>query len=473
MTSSTNKHHLLIIGGGSAAFSAAIHAHGYGARVTIVNAGLPLGGTCVNVGCVPSKTLLRAAEAHHGPTHHGFAGIEGESRLADFRQVIEQKRELVRTLSKEKYRDVIEPLEDVEIIEERGRLVGPRTVDVGGARIKADSILIATGVSPMIPPIPGLADVDYLTNETAFELEELPKSLAIVGGNYVGLETAQLFARLGSEVTVLEYTEQILPTETPDIADELASHFHHEGIAIWTGANTLDVSSTRGGVLLKVEVGNETRELVVEKVLVATGRSPNTKDLGLDEAGVEIDEKGFIKVDAFLETSSKGIYGAGDVIGHPQFVYTAAYEGKLAARHAAGKERTPVDYSLVPWVAFTDPQVAGVGLDEREAAGQGFSPQTTILTLSNVPRSIAARDTRGFIKLIRDEETDRLLGARIVAPEGSELLMELALAIKYEMTTAEPCRSRRRPGRFRIGRLTGDDLRSAVAGDVTDGDAAA
>jgi mercuric reductase len=445
MSSSKNSDqtHLVIIGGGSAAFAAAIEAHGLGAKVTIINDGLPIGGTCVNVGCVPSKTLLRAAEAHHQPTRQRFTGIEGSSQVTDFSEVIAQKRELVGALRQAKYVDVIEPLEDVRLIDGRARLVGsktdgPKQVVVNGERIDADHVILATGASPAAPPIDGLDQVDYLTNETAFELDELPESMVVLGGNYIGLECAQMFARFGTEVTMLELQDQVLPTEIGDVADELSRHLSEEGIQIWTGATTTRVQSTASGIALEVECDGETHRLEAERLLVATGRRPNTTDLGVEEAGVVLSAEGKVVVDSYLETTAEGVYAAGDIICGPMFVYTAAFEGKLAAHNALGDQAPrPVDYSPLPWVVFTDPQVAGVGLDERQAAKEGFEPQATTLPLSAVPRAIAARDMRGFIKLIRDQKTDRLLGARIVAPEGSELLMELAVAIRHEMTVAE------------------------------------
>lgn len=437
-TISRDKPHLLIIGGGSAAFAAAIEAHGLGARVTIVNDGLPIGGTCVNVGCVPSKTLLRAAEANHVPNEQRFAGIDSSSRLADFGEVVAQKRQLVEALRQAKYLNVIEPLDAVERINGHARFVGPKTIEVDDKRIEADRVIVATGASPAVPPIEGIDETDYLTNETAFELEELPESLVVLGANYIGLECAQMFARFGTKVTILELQSQILPTETSDVAEELRRHLAEEGIDVWTEATTNRVEADADGVVLEVEHKGAVHRLRAEKLLVATGRVPNIRNLGIQEGGISLDEAGFVTVDSYLETTAQGVYAAGDVTGGPMFVYTAAYEGKLAARNALSDQQPgAVDFRPLPWVVFTDPQVAGVGIDEKQALEKGFEPQTTTLPLSEVPRAIAARDTRGFIKLIRDRDSDRLLGGRIVAPEGSELLMELAVAIRHQMTVGE------------------------------------
>lgn len=429
--------HLVIIGGGSAAFAAAIRAGELGARATIINDRLPIGGTCVNVGCVPSKTLIRAAEAHHRAAHHSFEGIESRSRVADFKAIIQQKRELVQELRQAKYIAVVKDMPGVRIIEGRAKLTSAKTVEVNGEEITADAILIATGVAPAIPNVPGLAESGYLTNETAFELEKLPESLIVLGGRYVALETAQMFSRLGSRVTILQRSGRILPDESPDITDALTGYFREEGIEVVINVQLERVFRERNEVILEASVNGEPRTFRAPHLLAATGRRPNTGDMGLEEAGVSLDNKRFLKIDETLQTNIPGIFGAGDVIGGHQFVYTAAYEGKLAAENSLTGERKPRDYTALPWVIFTDPQVAGVGLDERQARELGIDAETSLLPLSHVPRALAARDTRGFIKLIRDRHTDKLIGTRILAPEGSELLMEAAMAIKFRITIEE------------------------------------
>ncbi len=431
------KPHLVILGGGSAAFAAAIRATELGGKATIINARLPIGGTCVNVGCVPSKNLIRAAEAHFRANHNPFAGIRSHSEVVNFRQIIEQKRDLVSELRQGKYTDVVKDLPDVELIEGWGTLTSPNTVKVNGNEIVGDAVLIATGVSPAIPDVPGLAESGYLTNETAFELEELPESLIVLGGRYVALEIAQMFARLGSKVTILQRSERILPTESPDITDVLTSYFIGEGIEIVTGTQLEKVFRGGNGVTVQVVVDGEVRTFQASHLLAATGRKPNTRDIGLEALGVALDARGYLQVDTTLQTSVANIFGAGDVIGEHQFVYTAAYEGKIAAENALTGSRIERDYTALPWVVFTDPQVAGVGLDEHQAAEMGIETDTAVLPLSYIPRALAARDTRGFIKLIRNRFNDQLVGARILAPEGSELLMEVALAIKFGITVEE------------------------------------
>jgi mercuric reductase len=428
---------LVIVGGGSAAFAAAIRASELAAEAVIVNDGLPLGGTCVNVGCVPSKTLIRAAEALHRARAVPFAGIEARGRLADFGAVIEQKRTLVGGLRQAKYLDIVNELPGVRLVAGRACFTGPREVSAGGERLIGDAFLIATGARPAVPPIPGLGEVGFLTNETAFELEELPESLIVLGGRYIALETAQLFARLGTRVTILQRSDRILPSESPDLTEALADYLRAEGISIATGVVVREVGRDAAGVVVRARVAGEEHVLRGSHLLLAAGRAPNTRGLGLEAIAVDIDASGFLVVDEALRTSVPGVYGAGDVIGEPMFVYSAAAEGKLAAENAltgAGRKR---DLLAVPWVIFTDPQVAGVGMDERQAAAAGVEAEAAVLPLAAVPRAIAARDTRGFVKLIRDPASDRLLGARILAPEGGELLMELVLAIRHRITVTE------------------------------------
>ncbi|NOX38320.1 MAG: mercury(II) reductase [Calditrichaeota bacterium] len=431
------KPHFLIIGGGSAAFSAAIQAIELGARVTVINAGLPVGGTCVNVGCVPSKTLIRAAEGLYRAQTQRFAGIHTQGRLTDFSALIEQKNQLIANLRQTKYLNILKDSPDFQLVEARARFVDARTVEANGQRFTADKILIATGARTRIPNIKGLDKVKYLTNETAYQLSNVPESLIILGGNFIGLENAQLFARLGSRVTVVEMLPRILPAEEPEIAEEITRQFQEEGIRVITGARVHAVTQAGDRVTLELEVGKQVQQITAKSLWIATGRHPNTDSLNLENTAVQRDENDFIQVNDYLETHDPNIFAAGDVIGDPMFVYTAAYEGKLAAINALSPERRPRRYDPLPWVVFTDPQVAGVGMDETRARKEEFEAQSVTLPLSEVPRALAARDTRGFIRLVRDVKTDRLLGARIVAPEAGELVMMLSLAIMEKWTVKQ------------------------------------
>jgi len=435
--SAGSQKHLIIIGGGSAAFAATIKARELGARVTMINAGLPIGGTCVNVGCVPSKNLIRAAEALHRAQNNPFSGIQTRGQVTDFQAVMNQKRTLVQDLRQKKYLDIVQDMEGFRLINGRARVLSQTSVEVNGQTIEGDKILISTGARPHIPGIEGLREVPYLTNQSAFELENLPESIIVLGGRYIALEIGQLFARLGSRVTILQRSERILPTETADLTAGLTQYLRREGLEVITGNHFLRVYEQGSRVVVDSKIGGEARTFKAEKLIVATGRTPNTAQMGLEKAGVNLAENGSIIVDDTLRTAVSGIYAAGDVLGEHMFVYTAAYEGQLAAVNALTNAGVQRDYAVLPWVIFTDPQITGVGLDEVQAKARGINAETSTLNLDQVPRSIAARDTRGFIKLIRDRDTDKLVGARILAPEGAELIMEVSLAIKYGITVRE------------------------------------
>ncbi len=428
---------LVIIGGGSAAFAAAIKTSEWGGKAVIINDGLPIGGTCVNVGCVPSKTLLRAAEANYRPRHHHFAGITSESKVTDFEAVTRQTQALVADLRQQKYVDVVADDPHITILEGRATIARENTVEVNGRRLQAKNILIATGARTFVPDVPGLKEIDYLTNETAYQLEEQPEHLIVLGGRYIALENAQLFARLGSRVTMLQRSARILPTESADLTDTLTAYLEEEGMTIRTGVTLQAVRREGAEIVVEARIGSALQTFRGSHLFVATGRQGNTEGLGLKALGIETEGRGYLRVDETLRTTVATIFGAGDVLGEQQFVYTAAYEGHRAAENALTGTHLKRDYTALPWVVFTDPQVAGVGLDERQAEAAGIDFEVSKLNLDQVPRAVAARDTRGFIKLLRDRATDRLIGARILAPEGSELLMEVALAIKYGIAVNE------------------------------------
>ncbi len=432
-----NKDHydLVIIGSGSASFAGAIRATELGKSVAMIERST-LGGTCVNVGCHPSKTLIRAAEAKHHTLHTSFKGITSKGVDFDFSTVINEKDVLVDSLRDAKYKNVLRSYESIDFIEGEASFLSKHEVKVGNRIIRGDYFLIATGASAYAPQIPGLDKVKYLTSTTAFEIQEMPASMVIVGGRYIALELAQMFQRMGTKVTVLQRSDRILPTEDSDLTAALTGYLEDEGMAILTNVKMLHVSQ-KGHFSVSFEKDGEERILEVEQLVVATGRRPNTSGLNLEETGVELDRDKTIVTNEYSQTTQPHIYAAGDVIGNPSFVYTAAYEGKLAVENGFGGNIRQRDYSVVPYVVFTDPQVAGVGINEQTAKKEGIEVDVSKLTLDNVPRSLAARDTRGFIKLLKKKGTDYLIGASILAPEGSELLMEISMAIKYKIPVTE------------------------------------
>ena len=430
-----NTYDLAVIGAGSAGFSAAIAAAEQGANVALIGHGT-IGGTCVNVGCVPSKTMIRAAEALHGARAASrFPGLAGQAHVTDWRQLIAAKDDLVATLRQKKYIDLLPEYNGVAYLEGPARLAG-NGVAVNGSDIATDRIIVATGSSPAAPDIPGLADIPWLTSTTALELAEQPRSLLVVGGGYIGCELAQMFARTGTVVTLVTRT-RLLPGAEPEIAQALARYLADEGITVRTGLAYSRIERRDGHNALTIDVNGMAETLTAEQILMTTGRSPNTAGLGLEETGVRLAPNGGIVVDDRMRTSRSGVYAAGDVTGRDQFVYMAAYGAKLAALNALNGDGLTYDNATMPWVVFTDPQVAGVGLTEAVAKTRGFDTKTSIAPLDQVPRALAARDTRGLIKLVADSKTDRLLGGQILAPEGADSIQTMALAIKFGMTAHE------------------------------------
>jgi mercuric reductase len=432
---SNGPYDLAVIGAGSAGFSAAITAAEQGARVALIGHGT-IGGTCVNVGCVPSKTLIRAAESlHSARVAARFAGIRGEARLDGWQSLVAQKGELVAGLRQAKYVDLLPAYNTIAYVEGPARLAR-EGIHANGERLRAGKAIVATGASAAPASIPGIEDIEYLTSTTALELPELPRSMLVIGGGYIGCELAQLFARAGVRVTLV-CRSRLLPEGEPEIGAALARYLGEEGIDVRTGLAYRRIRRSGGGIALDVGLNGAEEALEAEVVLAATGRTPNTEGLGLADVDVALEENGGIRVDDRMRTSNPAVYAAGDVTGRHQFVYMAAYGARLAALNALNGDAHRYDATAVPRVTFTDPQVASVGLTETAAKSAGLDVKTSILPLDAVPRALAARDTRGLIKLVADKATDRLLGVHILAPEGCDSIQTAALAIKHGMTTRE------------------------------------
>ncbi|MGV6828755.1 MAG: mercury(II) reductase [Flavobacteriales bacterium] len=435
-----NNYDVIIIGGGSAAFSAAIKAESLGLSTLMVNGGLDFGGTCVNVGCVPSKNLTRAAETVYHSTHSNFSSIKPKGVDIDFKQLIKDKKELVAALQQHKYMDVVKDFKYLTMLKGWAKFVNKKTIVVDDKDIyTASKFVIATGATTNIPNIEGLSDVGYLTNVSLFDLEEKPESLTIMGAGYIGLEIAQAYSRLGVKVRIIEFTNRPLRSQTEDITDVLVEQYEIEGIEILPNfrAFKFEKSGTDTIIHCKCPDGSITQLIEKGHLVVATGTKPNTSKLGLENLNLKLTERGHILVNEKMETNLSNIYAAGDVTNTPPFVYTAATEGNTAITNAFTGENSKVDYSSLPWVVFTDPQLAGTGIDEVEAKEKGIPFEVSKLDLTHVPRALAAQDTRGFIKLIRNTETDKLIGARIIAPEGGELIQQLSMAIKFGITIKE------------------------------------
>ena len=419
---------LVVIGSGGAAMAAAIAARQAGKTVVLVEQAT-LGGTCVNVGCVPSKTLLAAAGARHGALANPFPGAPTSAGPVDLGALVEQKDELVDRLRHGKYAAVADA-HGFEVRPGRARFTGPDTVAVDDRPLAAHAYLIATGAQPAHPDLPGLDEVDHLTSTTAMEQTELPESMVVIGAGYVGMEQAQLFAHLGTRVTLVG---RLAPAAEPELAEVLRAVFADDGITVIEDRATA-VATEGGQVVVSTRSG---RRASGARLLVATGRAPRTPGLDLDAAGVKTDDRGFVLVDSQQTTSNPRIYAAGDVAGAPQYVYVAAATGRVAALNAtggAGPRPATVDYTGLPAVVFTRPQLASAGLTEIEARGAGHRCETRVLDLADVPRALANRDTRGAIKIVADADTGRVLGVHAVAEAAGEIMLAATYAIKATMT---------------------------------------
>jgi mercuric reductase len=440
--SNSNNNHfdLIIVGGGSAAFSAAIKAESLGLTTLMVNAGLDFGGTCVNVGCVPSKNLIRAAETAYHATHSNFKGVEPKGVTIDFKQVIKDKKALVAALQQQKYMDVVSDFKNLTMLQGWAKFIDQKTIIVDGKdTYTAIKFIIATGATTNIPNIEGLNEVGYLTNVSLFDLEEKPESLTIMGAGYIGLEIAMAYNRLGVRVRIIEFTDRPLRSQTKDITDVLGLQMKQEGIEMFPNYRAVKFEKRGADIVIycKRPDGSITELVEKGKLLVATGTKPNTSNLGLENIDLNRDSKGRIIVNNKMETNLSNIYAAGDVANTHAFVYTAASEGNTAVINAFTGANKALDYNSLPWVVFTDPQIAGAGMDEIEAEKEGIPFEVSKLDLTHVPRALAAQDTRGFVKLIRNKETDKLIGARIIAPEGGELIQQLSMAIKFGISVKD------------------------------------
>jgi mercuric reductase len=432
---SDDDYDLLIIGSGSAAFAAAIKARDLGARVGMIERST-IGGTCVNIGCVPSKALLRAAESYWRAGHSPFAGLETSAGLVDLPALLAQKRELVDTLRKEKYADLLE-VYSIEFIEGDATFVDGNTVDIGDRRLKAFRFLVATGAEPWVPPIDGLDDVDYLTSAGALELDEVPHEMIVVGANAIGLELGQLFTHLGSTVTFVEALDRIAPFEEPEVSEILHEYLVSHGASIHTGAMASKAGVDSGRVWLEIETNGATTRLEADRLLMATGRRARISGLGLEAAGVETDIRGHIVVGDDLQTSNPAIFAAGDVTSHPQFVYVAARGGNIAAENALRGTGPRIDFKTMPRVTFTSPTIASVGLTEEQAREAGHPVITSVLPLEAVPRALVDLEVHGLIKLVADESNGLLLGAHILADGAGDVIQAAVMALKYRATIDE------------------------------------
>jgi mercuric reductase len=448
MSNNAEKFDLIIIGGGAAAFSAALKAESHAVRTAMVERGL-LGGTCVNVGCVPSKNLLGAGELLHSSSNPPYSSIPPcYEQNFDFSKTIRQKDNLVRFLRKQKYYDVLSSLENVKLIEGNVYFLSANKIRInnnGSSRtLEAKNFIVATGSSVSVPStstIKGIDNVDYLTNIEALSLDKKPSSMIVIGGRALGLELAQMYSRFGTKVTVLQRSDAIIPEHEPEISSALMQYLSEEGVDIITGIKIQELYQRNDTKYVKIcgrnrNHNNKSKTLEAEELLMATGRKPNTRDLHLENAAVVLrPSDGAVIVDSEMHTSAPNIWAGGDVVGEPMLEALAAKEGATAADNAITGSHKKIDFLSVPSAIFTSPQVASVGLTEKKAMERYGVCACRTLEMKDVPKALIVNETKGLIKMVvNPDESNRVVGVHIVADKAADIIHEGAMAVKYQLT---------------------------------------
>ena len=423
---------LVILGAGSAGFAAAIKASELGKKTAIIENGT-IGGTCVNVGCVPSKHLLHVGDVYYYSKNHGFKGIKTGETALDFAEAIRQKDELVEFLRKSRYVDILKGLPNTAFFEGKGGFVSKSEVEVDDEVLKAKKFIVATGSSPDIVQFEGVDRVGFLTNVEALSLKQLPESMIIVGGRALALEFAQMYAHFGTKVTVLQRNPRILPEDEPEISNELTRCLKDEGIEIQTGVQVRTVDQRDGMKFVKCVLEGVEQEFRAQQILMATGRKPNTEGIGLDLALVE-KEKGFVKTNQLLQTNNPDVYAAGDCASPIMLETLAAKMGNIAVRNAFENAGLTINLKEVPSVVFTNPQVAKVGYTEEEYSAKTHACACRTISMSLIPKAHIVSDTRGVIKMVIDPNTLKIVGVHVVSTLASEMIHEATLAVKFGLT---------------------------------------
>lgn len=433
---------LVILGSGSTAFAAALRAQELGKNAVMTEERI-IGGTCVNRGCLPSKNLIEAAKLLHDARNPRYPGLTAAELELDFQELISQKDEIVHEYRRKKYESLIGGR--VQIERGHARFLDAHTVEVGKKRLTGERILIATGSHPVAPPVEGLDRVRYLTSDLltsdeAVEMTELPRSLIVLGGGYIALELGQMFRRFGTKVTILERNDQLLAHGyEPEVGRTIGAIFEEEGIQVVTRASVRWVRNEAEGIVAGVKIGDRSQEYQAEKLVVATGRRPNTEGIAPENAGVAVGEKGQVLVDEYLQTNVPHIFAGGDAIGSETGSQMAtpvgSQDGGIAAHNAlSGAKPRAVNHRVIPRAIFVDPQIAVVGMTESEAVAAGHSCWCNTLPMSLVPRAGVIRDTRGIIKMVADSETNEVLGVTIVGNSAAEVIHEAAMALRFKAT---------------------------------------
>jgi pyruvate/2-oxoglutarate dehydrogenase complex dihydrolipoamide dehydrogenase (E3) component len=423
------KYDAIIIGSGQGGNPLAQRLADLGRPVALIEEA-ELGGTCINTGCTPTKTMVASAQVAHYARHAGRWGIRTANVSVDLPAIVARKNRVVQEFRSSQQRKV-DAWPNLHLHRGAARFLSATQIQVGDQTLESGNIFINTGARPNIPRVSGLDSVDYLTNVTIMELSEVPNHLVVLGAGYVGLEFGQMFRRFGSEVTIIQHSGQILPPEDADVATELQKVLEAEGIRFLLNARTTKIEKTNGNITLSLDATDDSRSVSGSHLLVATGRTPNSDNLDLDKAGVET-SNGFIKVNGRLETNVPGIWAIGDVKGGPAFTHISYNDFQIIYGNLVEGKNLSTDNRIVPYSVFTDPQLGCVGMTERNARAKGYKLKIGKMPMSSVARAIERDETAGFMKLIVDGANDRILGASILAAEGGELVQILSTVMLAE-----------------------------------------
>lgn len=421
-----DKYNIVVIGAGTAGLVAAAGAAGVGAKVALAEKDL-MGGDCLNSGCVPSKSVIRAARAAFDARDAARFGVTAGNIDIDFTAAMERMREVRSRISSNDSARRFKGL-GVDVFIGEASFCGPDCVKVGDKTLRFKKAAIATGARPLVPPVPGLEEAGYLTNETVFNLVERPRRLAVLGGGPIGVELAQSFQRLGSEVVIVEQAPQFLVREDRDAADILAEALRRDGVRVMLGSLVERVETSAGGKELYIGTPGGKEIVEADEILVAAGRAPNVEGLNLDAIGVEYDKFG-IRVDDRLRTANPNIYAAGDVAMKHKFTHAADFAARIVIQNALFKGRKKLSALNIPWTTYTDPEIARIGLNEREAAEAGIEVDTYKKDFADVDRAIAEGEEDGFVKILARKGTGEIVGATIVARSAGDMIGEISVAM--------------------------------------------
>lgn len=432
------EYELIIIGQGSAAFASAIKANSLKIKTLVIGTnitkGTLIGGTCVNVGCVPSKYIINNSRIFKQINQSNFPGFQTNIQSFNFKELIKSKNLLVEKFRKEKYRDVIDGLENVAYINGKAIFESKTIVEVNNEKFKSKYFIIATGARLFIPKIKGIEEIGFLSNEEALNLQEIPKNLCVIGAGALGLEFANLFSNFGSNVTILQRGNSILTGSEPEISHYMTQYLEDYGIKIYTNVKLEAFRKRDENKIVDFQSNDEEKSLEFDQILLATGRTPNIENLGLEEIGIKLTDRNFVKVNEYFQTEVENIYAGGDVIGPPMLEPLAAKHGALIIDNIFNHAKKTIDNSEIPKVVFTNPEIASVGYTDLEANKMGFQCSCNTIPLKLIPKAKIIGKENGIVKMVIDRNNKRILGIHIIAPNASEIIHEATLLIKFKKT---------------------------------------